>query len=961
MQTTTDSQAAEPLFSSLAKALQVELEQLKKLRSEIVLFGGELVGSWAAHFYYRFEIPEDLPIRFIENASFSLGTTEPIVFQGKLVSHENQYLTIALPINCGPNLPEIKCTWNHELHYRPVLDILSSSDGSASLVSALFNPTESENTLYSPIQPIDLPDSAPDRKEALKRILSNRITYVWGPVQAGKRRILSAAAASWIKVGKRVLYVSSSNEFVDEAVIKTSEVCKQLGLDTAVISRVGLPLNQYAQALGAASFEQYVETAKSEKRKAFQERFQLLETYWTIKIKQSLHEDFVRKVADLRDRLTNVKKQIDQIGKDLTTLKETIHRIENASIMERMKKGFSKDDLAAAQKQFAEKQQVYKRLTASSQAISNEILRVESNAPITFEEGKNFREAQKRIEELGGLERVAQTVEDFTKVDEAGMLTSKAFVATTATTALSHPLIRNMKFDFLIIDDAEAILLPQLAALSTLAKESIVVSGDPFQLPPEPLSTSDAAYQWLHRDIFLLASKTEDLQTLFDWAEKNSQWSILLKSQFTSTPKLTSFVAGVLFDDKVNVFASPQAKGRVYFIDTSDMKSQCRQYVGKKKILPANELQTKRTLECVKHALVEPGRNASDIGLIVPFSGPTFFAKLQLRINGIKNIEVGIPQTFRGRRKKAVIFDTAVAGMDFTMRPMDDRKIGENKIARLWNTVISCVAEDIYVLADMNTFKTLYKDRLFARILMLLQSQADSTPNMVSSVKKFDDMEWDKRAALFSVARKVPSAAPTASAEGKLPEKVDHEMEMRMKMLAKQQTASKPQVGERNFEREIFLAAQRVLGMWDDVNLLSQYLGGDLLFRRSIATEQYAARLPLDYCQNEKHFRDLMEKWNLLIYEMSDGRKTDLSFFAKSSPEARIRHDIRSLKTFYSSDMEAAIEEGKQKIAVEVSKVFQESLGKSQPANPVEWSTVYLNFLSRLEMYLGWISAQLRK
>jgi hypothetical protein len=74
-----------------------------------------------------------------------------------------------------------------------------------------------------------------------------------------------------------------------------------------------------------------------------------------------------------------------------------------------------------------------------------------------------------------------------------------------------------------------------------------------------------------------------------------------------------------------------------------------------------------------------------------------------------------------------------------------------------------------------------------------------------------------------------------------------------------------------------------------------------------------------------------------------------------------VRHDIRNLRTFYSSDVEAAIEEGKQKIAVEVSRVFQELLGKSQPGNPTEWSTAYLNFLSKLELYLAWISEQVRR
>jgi hypothetical protein len=59
--------------------------------------------------------------------------------------------------------------------------------------------------------------------------------------------------------------------------------------------------------------------------------------------------------------------------------------------------------------------------------------------------------------------------------------------------------------------------------------------------------------------------------------------------------------------------------------------------------------------------------------------------------------------------------------------------------------------------------------------------------------------------------------------------------------------------------------------------------------------------------------------------------------------------------------MEAVVEESKHRIATSVTKVFQECLGKPQPANPAEWSTAYLNFLAKMEAYLEWISEQLRR
>jgi hypothetical protein len=182
-----------------------------------------------------------------------------------------------------------------------------------------------------------------------------------------------------------------------------------------------------------------------------------------------------------------------------------------------------------------------------------------------------------------------------------------------------------------------------------------------------------------------------------------------------------------------------------------------------------------------------------------------------------------------------------------------------------------------------------------------------------------------------------------------------------MKKMAREWESKLAANAGRNIEREVYIGVQRVLGWRTDVNLVSQFVGGDLLFRNSFSTEKASRKLPLDTCENEIQFRDAMEQWNLILYEMSGGNKTDMSFFASKGPEGRIRQDIRNLHAYYSSNVEAAIEEGKKKIAVEVARVFQELLGKNKPDNPADWSTSYLKFLTRLEAYLSWISEQVRR
>lgn len=582
---------------------------------------------------------------------------------------------------------------------------------------------------------------------------------------------------------------------------------------------------------------------------------------------------------------------------------------------------------------------------------------MESQAPISFEEQKEFQRVTKRIEELGGLDKVVKTVDEFVAQDERGMLSTKQFVATTVTTALSDSRLQGSRFDLVVVDDTEAIGLPFLAALSSFAKDKMVVAGDPFQLGPESLSTNQLADELLQKDIFLHVARTNELHRLFDWTEQHPQWTMLLSSQFATTPKLSMFAASILFDNKINVFASPAAKGHMYFIDTTTLRGECRQYVGRKRILPFNDLQTRRVIELVKHALMQPGRSARDVGVILPFHGPTLHTKLQLRLNGMTNIEVGTPQSFRGRRKKAIIFDTVMAGVDYTIKHIDDRKIGEHQIARMFNTVLSCVIEDLYVVADMSHFANLYKDRLLTRLLMLLQSESESAVAYQPAVKKFEELEWDKRLSLLSNSG---TRSPAPGGREITPEKEDAELALKMKMLSKQQE-EKPQPGTRNVELETARAVTKALGYLTDVNLLTQYLGSPLLFRQSFSTAAATKRLPTDLCQNEKDFRATLERWNLLIYEMSGGQKAEQAVFSKTAVESRIRWDINNLKAFYSSDVEAVIEEGKQKIAVAVSKIFQETLGKAQPASPTEWSTVYLNFLSRVEGYMSWISEQLRK
>ena len=942
---------------SLAEALRNELDSLTNLPRKVILVSGEHVGSFAERHYYRFEIPEHVHIQHLPKMQCSLGSAHPIVVEAYVVAVENQYLTLAFPFDFGPVIPETSCTWDYRQSLLPVIESLSTLDHSESIVQQLLNPSGGNNLHAVSSEPEMLPDMPEDQKSALKRIFQNRVSFVWGPILSGKTHLLAHIASNYIKSGKTVLFVATMNERVDDVLLRSIEIGNKLGVNmTAATCCLGLPAVENFEKLAAISFDQQIARIHGEKKRSFQERVSLLETSWHVRIKQMLHEDDIARISEVRERISERKKHLEKLNAEMTPLKETINRVQNASMMDRLKKGFGKEDLALAQRKLQEKQATAKQLQSLLTSLTQESLRREARAPVGGEELQKYKLAVKRIEELGGISKVEEAVNQYTAVDEKAQLELKHFVGTTLTNALSDPRMAGRSFDMVMVDDAESIPIPFVVALARLSKEKMVVCGDPYQLGPECVSISPLAQEWLKRDIFLHVAGTDHLNALFDFSEKHSDWCILLSSHFASTPKLSLFIGSVLFDDKINVFASPKAKGRIFFIDTSSLRSQAKQYLGRRKILPHNELHTKKVLELVKYALMEPGRKATDIGVIVPFPGPSLYIKQQLRLNAISNVEVGLPHTFRGRRKSVVIIDTVVAGVDHTVRTIDDKKVGDHQIVRLLNTALSCVEEDLCVLADLSHLQAIYQDRLLTRLLMLLKAQSDPLVNFSLAAKDFDELDWDKRAQILSLS----GAALSSEALGRRssPVQEDAEFAIRMKLMAKKEGVNIE--GQEHGERETYRSVHRVLGLQNDINLISQYTGGEILFHHSLSTERAAAKLPLTACLSEKEFQSAMDDWNLLIYEMSGGHAPESSLF-KNAPETKVRGDINALKAFYSTDVESAVEEGKQKLAMAVSKIFQESLGKPQPGNPLEWAKSYLFFLSKLGSYLGWISEQLRK
>jgi hypothetical protein len=97
------------------------------------------------------------------------------------------------------------------------------------------------------------------------------------------------------------------------------------------------------------------------------------------------------------------------------------------------------------------------------------------------------------------------------------------------------------------------------------------------------------------------------------------------------------------------------------------------------------------------------------------------------------------------------------------------------------------------------------------------------------------------------------------------------------------------------------------------------------------------------------------------VYESPGGASPEHPLLQHQGKESRPRMEVLYLHAFLSADISIISKEGKAKITTEVTRIFQQSIGKPQPGTPTEWASSYVALLGRLEGYFVWLVDQVRK
>ena len=107
-----------------------------------------------------------------------------------------------------------------------------------------------------------------------------------------------------------------------------------------------------------------------------------------------------------------------------------------------------------------------------------------------------YEELRDEIERLGGVTKVREVLVMEEDTKRLPFLQAKRVLAVTPVRVIGDAIFHTIRYDALLVDEGPRIPLPLLLACACLARERIVLAGDPHELPPPSPTPYGVSLGW---------------------------------------------------------------------------------------------------------------------------------------------------------------------------------------------------------------------------------------------------------------------------------------------------------------------------------------------------------------------------------------------------------------------------------------------------------------------------------
>lgn len=311
---------------------------------------------------------------------------------------------------------------------------------------------------------------------------SSVFTTLWSDDRALRRQRLGSLAMDLVRTNKRILLLSPGHDDSDELVGMVGRTMKAGGLNPKTwVTRYELPLVSQAAGfdLHELSFEAQMHQfyAKSQGDKATlkqkYDRFRELTPFLAQKDAKQKDLDEVR-LLEWRLVTQFRELQVKLAGVD-TTLKE----FETLPLFQRLAMQTVGKNVESLKQYRALYQSQLDRLNSEIDVAKGRIQQLVPEAAVPRGQRAECEDLKEQITKLGGTKKVRELLAAEENPNRQAFVQNRRLVAATPTRVATDPLFSRVRFDVLMVDEAPQIAVPSLLAAAGLARERIIVSGDP--------------------------------------------------------------------------------------------------------------------------------------------------------------------------------------------------------------------------------------------------------------------------------------------------------------------------------------------------------------------------------------------------------------------------------------------------------------------------------------------------
>ena len=729
------------LLAEFDKALEDEIKAVKTRGGDrtSVLKDGKFIGEIAKERVYQFNLERKIPVADETPAQIEIMGRN---YRASIVRFLEFKLEVRIANFDGERIPFalLKIDATYVLRkLKEALSFLGYRSQSAGLALKVFNYISPKCSVGKPTFILGELDDC--QEKAVRICLGNEASFIHGPPGTGKTRTLVNVVNDLANNGKKVLVSCHTNIACDNVIehfirYDHKKTVKSL-LNSGEIVRIGTPVlqNKRIKALTIeAIYESLSKELLEEKERVTKLIDSLIERgeeYYEYKQIFLECEKLAERVASCEENISKSKDTIKQYILEKEELNQAIYeKSQLLSIAEKRNaiinffKGTKPKNIRLAidnlNNEKMEKIRSWLKKENRLKLLSDELEKLNTSFSEKF---RNLPEGIK-IEQIESVLRETESTLEETKakildVDDRifklneGVLNNAKVIVSTLAKTFTDSIVMNMQFDVVAIDEASIAPLPMLFYVCSLAKEKVLIFGDPRQLAPIKLADTIAAERWLGKDIFQQA----------DAIEKNPEDSRIgnLNNQYRMHEEIfrivnRKFYNGKLHDRRPQIDKEynkydnliPMSEHRAAVIDTSNANA----YMSTEKTGPKSwsryNLYHIQILEKVLHDLIDSNYiEQKEIGIITPYRSQASFIKEILIELKLEDIDSGTVHSFQGIEKKYIIFDLVEApgGRKVGVLVNDKHKVylgknqGENNALRLLTVAFSRPREKLLIIS----------------------------------------------------------------------------------------------------------------------------------------------------------------------------------------------------------------------------------------------------------------------